>query len=156
MEINSRVSVLPPHKCSSEPSEQSFERSHTQPLGIHCSPLLHKNSLLGQKVFFSGKCFFLILRKKEIVQIKRDVQAKSSFKRWVKWNKALTQWKKFSFAGLVQWKKRVIERLTTMASVLVRSVTTILLLVALPSLWYTSSAAAAELVLVTNVFCGWN
>lgn len=44
---------LPPHKFSSEPSEQSFERSQTQPFGMHCSPLLHKNSLLGQKVLFT-------------------------------------------------------------------------------------------------------
>lgn len=51
-----RVS-LPPHDFSSEPSEQSFERSQTHPFGMHCSPLLHKNSLLGQKVFFTGSSF---------------------------------------------------------------------------------------------------
>lgn len=45
--------LLPPHDCSSEPSEQSFERSQTQPLEMHCSPLWHKNSLFGQKVLFS-------------------------------------------------------------------------------------------------------
>lgn len=58
--IESVASVMlkplpPPHDCSSEPSEQSFERSHSQPFGMHCSPLLHKNSLLGQKVFLTRK-----------------------------------------------------------------------------------------------------
>lgn len=39
---------LPPHNNSSDPSAQSFELSQTQSRGIHCSPFLHKNSLLGQ------------------------------------------------------------------------------------------------------------
>lgn len=42
---------LPPHEPSSEPSAQSFELSQTHAIGIHCSPLWQRNSLLGQWEF---------------------------------------------------------------------------------------------------------
>lgn len=63
---------LPPHDCSSEPSEQSLDRSHTQPFGMHCSPLRHKNSLLGQKVFFTKK------EGSDTLSVKQKAQTSSS------------------------------------------------------------------------------
>lgn len=54
--------------------------------------------------------------------------------------------------GFTRWK----ERLTAVARVFVRSVAAILLLVALPSLRYTASIVASELILAARVFCNKN
>lgn len=45
-------------------------------------------------------------------------------------------------------------RLTTVAGVLIRTITAVLFLVALPSRWYASPVVAPELVLVACIFCG--
>jgi hypothetical protein len=48
------------------------------------------------------------------------------------------------------------EKLTAMTRVLIASITAILLLIALPSLWNASSIVASKLILTTFIFCNEN
>lgn len=85
---------LPPQPNSSEPSEQSLARSQTHPLGMHCSPLLHRNSLLGQNVLFTKAIqlnkineikAFVECASKKLIQQKDErklIQRQTSFNQW--------------------------------------------------------------------------